>query len=240
MSYLDKIVLRKQVELNERPRRSQLTEVLKTNAFTVIAEIKRGSPSKGLLATIDNPEQLAEQYLEAGAGAVSVLTDQEFHACLHDLKRVAQSIASAPIIRKDFVIDPIQIAEAAVAGASTVLLIVKVLGARTKEMIHIASLFGLDTLVEVHDEEELNVALEAGASIIGVNNRNLTTFTTDISVSERLAKMIPKDVLKVSESGIHTRGDINRLKTCGYDAVLIGESIVTAPCPKEKIKELIG
>ncbi len=240
MSYLDNIIIRKQEELQRRPRRKRLSHILKNSPFTVIAEIKRGSPSKGKLATIESPAVLAQQYVAGGAGAISVLTDSEFYASLNDLQKVTEAIPEMPIIRKDFVIDPLQIAEAAAAGASTILLIVKILGSRTKDMINLAISLGLDALVEVHDEQELQVAIDAGAQIVGVNNRDLTIFTVDLSVSERLATLIPEGIFKVSESGIHTIEDIRRLKACGYDAVLIGESIVTADSPEQKIQELLS
>lgn len=239
MSYLDEIVLRKKEELKKNSR-SRLTKVLQENPFTIIAEIKRGSPSKGRLAKIDQPETLAKEYLEGGAKAISVLTDSDFFASIEDLHRVAKVLPETPLIRKDFIIAPIQIAEAAAAGASTVLLIVKVLRERTREMIELAEQLGLDALVEVHNEEEIKIAVDAGATIIGVNNRNLASFTVDLSHSESLAGIIPDNILKVSESGISSREDIQRLKNCGFQAALIGESIVTAEHPKHKIEELLA
>jgi indole-3-glycerol phosphate synthase len=240
MSYLDKIVTRKRKEFFEIPKREGLSAVLQREPFTLIAEIKRGSPSKGYLASIDSPEFLAEQYVQGGAGALSILTDSDFQGSLNDLQRVAESCQGTPIIRKDFVIDPLQIAEAVAAGASTVLLIVKILGKRTKEMIDLAKSLGMDALVEIHDEKELTIAIDAGATIIGVNNRDLTTFTVDLAVSERLAPMIPQGILRVSESGIKTHADIQRLKASGYHAALIGESLVTAENPQQKIEEFLS
>lgn len=211
---------------------------LPKGSLTVIAEIKRRSPSKGQIGVIKDPGVLSRIYYEGGAAAVSVLTDLEgFGGTIEDLKRVVEVQnrfknnypGPCPVLRKDFIIDEIQIAEALSAGASAVLLIVAGLGKeRTKELLDATHAFGLDALVEVHDEDELQIAIEAGAEIIGVNNRNLRDFSVSLETSYRLLPMIPDSAVKIAESGIEDCLDAWKLRDAGFNAILVGELLVKA------------
>lgn len=211
---------------------------LPRGSLTVIAEIKRRSPSKGQIGVIKDPGALSRVYHEGGASAISVLTDLEgFGGTIEDLKKVvavqnkfkSEYPGPCPVLRKDFVIDEIQIAEATSAGASAVLLIVAALGKeKTKELLDATHAFGLDALVEVHDEDELQVAIEAGAEIIGVNNRNLRDFNVSLETSFKLAPMIPEGVVKIAESGIEDCLDAWKLRDAGFNAILVGETLVRA------------
>ncbi len=208
-------------------------------SLAVIAEIKRKSPSKGQIAALRDPTQIARVYNEGGANCISVLTDLEgFGGTLDDLSTVVEAQQKAfgdkypgpcPVLRKDFIIDEIQIAEAAMAGAGAILLIVTALGKeRAKELLEATRAYGLDALVEVHDEEELEIALEIGADIVGVNNRNLKNFDENLENSLRLADKIPSDVVSVAESGIKECVDAWKFRDAGYNAVLVGEALVRA------------
>ncbi len=209
---------------------------LLNDEFNIIAEIKRYSPSAGEIKKIDDPVELAKEYVSGGASAISVLTDKQFfHGSLEDLEAVTKAIA-VPVLRKDFILHPYQIAEAYKFGASAVLLIVAVLNERLKEMLAACELIGIDPLIEVHDVNELYIALDCGAKIIGVNNRNLKTMELDLNIAENLSSRIPKGVIKVAESGIQTLGDVKRMKQAGYDAVLIGEALVKSEDPAEFIR----
>ncbi len=204
----------------------------------MIAEIKRKSPAKGNLAPIADPVLLASRYVAAGASAFSVLTDgQDFGGSLEDLQQIAKAFPEMPILRKDFIVDVKQIKETVRAGASAILLIVAVLGEKLPEMIASAIAYGLDPLVEVHDRKELEMALAAGAEIIGVNNRNLATFQIDLAVAEELATHIPPTLIRIAESGVRTATDAQRMRRAGYDAILVGEALVTASDPKELLEE---
>lgn len=206
----------------------------------VIAEVKKASPSKGVIRKDFDHVAIAKSYETAGAAAISVLTDKEFfHGSLSYLTDCGSSVA-LPVIRKDFIIDPYQIHEARAAGADAVLLIAALLDTeQLRAFLGVARELGMCALVEVHDEEELESALEANAGIIGINNRNLQTFEVDLETTFRLIKSIPRYVLKVSESGISSHADLVRLAEAGVDAVLVGESLMRAPDPGKKLKELI-
>jgi len=207
---------------------------LKGAGLSVIAEVKRRSPSKGDLAEIADPLVLARAYADGGASAVSVLTDHEFFGgSLEDLRTVAAM--GIPALRKDFLLHPLQFAEAAEAGASAVLLIVAAVGERTGELLGTAERLGLDVLVEVHDEAELETAVKAKARIIGVNNRNLETFEVDLATAEDLREKIPNGTVAVAESGIHSKADARRMADAGYDAVLVGEALVKSGDPAAAI-----
>lgn len=211
---------------------------LPMNTLTVIAEIKRKSPSKGHIGYIANPADLSRTYHAGGAAAISVLTDEEgFGGTMKDLKEVVKQQqrelgnfpGPCPVLRKDFIIDELQIAEAAAAGASAVLLIMAALGKeRCRELLNATYDMGLDALVEIHNEEELQMALDIGASVVGVNNRDLRTFDVDLETSLRLAPLIPKEILKVAESGIEESLDAWKLRDAGFNAVLVGEALVKA------------
>lgn len=219
---------------------SGFKEALSTPGLSVITEIKRKSPSKGELAAILDPVCLAERYISGGANAISILTDKKFFAGdIGDLVQVAEAIRTRriPIIRKDFIIDKIQIAEAAVAGASAILLIIAVLGKKAKILLDFARSINIDVLVEIHDQHELGIALDCGAEIIGVNNRNLKTLTVDTQHALHIVSAIPKTIIKVAESGITHPALAREYYRAGYDAVLIGESLVKSDDPEQFIRQ---
>jgi len=193
----------------------------------VIAEVKRRSPSRGEIRASFDPVACARAYSEGGAAAISVLTDETFFGGHLDYLAAVRGAAPMPLLRKDFVIDAYQIDEARVAGADAVLLIAAALG--PDELVALrerAEALGLCALVEVHDELELAVALDSGARVIGINNRDLRTFHTDLAVTERLAPRVPEGVVVVAESGIFTRTDMARLAASGAHAFLVGESLM--------------
>lgn len=215
-------------------------DVLKSSSLAVIAEIKRKSPSKGVIGLIEDPVQLAQRYILGGANALSILTDKEFFGGhMDDLSQVADNIHDQliPIIRKDFIIDTLQIAEAAVAGANAVLLIVSVLGKKTKALLEFARSINIDVLVEIHDHDELNIALDCGAEILGINNRDLNTFSIDTQRAFQMVSAIPNSVIKVAESGITDPALARQYYQAGFDAVLIGEALVKSDDPECFIQE---
>ncbi len=205
----------------------------------IIAEVKKASPSKGILKQDLDPGQQAAAYAEAGASAISVVTEEDFfEGDLGWVGKIAEA-SNLPVLRKDFVYESFQVYETRAAGASAILFIVAMLEpSELKDLLAIARQVKLDALVEVHDEAELGDALEAGASIIGVNNRDLKTFDVDLQTSLRLAKLIPDDRLFVVESGIHTKADIELLLDVGADAFLIGEHLITSTDPVTAIRGL--
>jgi len=206
----------------------------------VIAECKRRSPSRGVLAAQYDPVAIARKYEAGGAAAISVLTEPTFFdGALAHLTAVREAV-SVPVLRKDFVVDEYQLLEARAAGADAVLLIVAALA--QSDLVRLQARaweLGLAALVEVHDEE-LARAIGSGARLIGVNNRNLRTLTVDVGASDRLAAQMPANVVGVSESGLQTRGDLERLAAAGYRAFLIGERFMTDPDPARAIADLIG
>ncbi len=215
-------------------------KAISSGPCNIIAEVKCASPSRGrFVADFDYP-RIAQIYEREGASALSVLTDEKYF-CGHKkyLTEIKQKV-SLPVLRKDFIVDPIQLYETRAIGADAVLLIVRVLGDKLQEFISLAGNLGLAALVEVHTEGELKVALNAGAEIIGINNRNLDSFVTDINVSCELKELIPEDKIVVSESGIHTRDDIELLMKSGIKCFLIGEALITAADTAEKLRELRG
>jgi indole-3-glycerol phosphate synthase len=212
----------------------------------LIAEFKRASPSKGLIAGDLSPVDVARDYIDGGASAISVLTDEPFfQGSLNDLERISAIATQADplraVLRKDFIVDPYQIAEARAHGADVVLLIVAVLrGAVLRGMLESARDYGVEALVEVHDESEVEEALEAGAEVIGINNRDLRTFEVDLATTERLAPLIPKDRTIVAESGIFTSEDVRRLQDAGAHAILVGESLMRASDRQDAVRRLLG
>ncbi|MCL2367264.1 MAG: indole-3-glycerol phosphate synthase TrpC [Oscillospiraceae bacterium] len=214
---------------------------LRTEDIALICEIKKASPSKGIIAEDFPYVDIAKAYKEAGAAAISVLTEPfYFMGSDHYLSAIAD-VVEIPLLRKDFTVDSYMIYEAKLLGASAVLLICAILDKDTlAEYITLAHELGLSALVEVHSEEEITMALSAGARIIGVNNRNLKTFTVDIALSEHLRKCVPPEMLFVSESGISTPADIMQLRKIGAHAALIGESIMRSPDKKAQIDHLRG
>lgn len=217
---------------------------LRKPGVSLIAEIKRASPSRGLLRPELDPGQLAVTYVEGGAAAISVLTDERFfQGSLSDLVAVKNALGRAgrevPILRKDFVLDVYQVYQARVYGADAVLLIVAILETEElAELLALARELGMEALVEVHCEEELNRVLPLGPSIIGVNNRDLQDFSVDLATTLRLQPHMPRSAILVSESGIHRRADVERLARAGVDAILVGEALVTAEDVVGKIREL--
>jgi len=198
-----------------------------SETIAVIAEVKKASPSAGVICENFDSVQIAQNYASSGAQALSVLTDEKFFlGSLRDLEAV-RAATSLPILRKDFVIDELQIAEAAAAGADAVLLIVAALSQdELVRFIAHAKTYHLDTLVEIHTHEELDRALNTDAQIIGINNRDLTTFAVDLAVTERLSEKVPDAITLISESGIRTAKDVMRIRACGVDAILVGESLI--------------
>ncbi len=211
------------------------------NGRTVIAEVKKASPSKGVIRQDFDPLALALTYEASGAAAISVLTEKKFfQGSLDYLKQIRQQVA-LPLLRKDFVFDDYQVYEARAYGASAILLIVAILeDAQLQDLSHLAQTQGIDCLVEVHDEAECERALAQGVSLLGINNRDLRTFHTTIETSERLVQGMPSDVLVVSESGLSTRHQLDRLEAQGVRAFLIGETFMAAPDPGEPLRSLLG
>ena len=210
----------------------------------VIAEIKRASPSAGPIRPGADPAAIARAYADGGASAISVLTDKQYFDGDLAFLKLARSAVTLPLLRKDFVIDPIQIAEARMAGADAVLLIAAAFqpggDVRLSDCMMFASGYGIDALVEVHDDAELDVALAAGATLIGVNHRDLRTFAIDMSLTERIAKRVPAQVVLVAESGIRTAADVRRMADAGAHAILVGEQLMRAPSPGDALKELLA
>lgn len=258
VTILDDILAHKRVELDEARQRVSPDELQRrarssgpTLGFrqrleaapppAVIAEIKRRSPSKGLIRTDFDPVELARAYACGGAAALSVLTDEHFFGGHLDFLRRIRAAVGLPLLRKDFVVDAYQIDEARVAGADAVLLIVSALAQDELVSLHAhAAALGLDALVEVHDEGELERALDVGATLVGVNNRDLRTFEVDLGVTERLARRLPAgdDVFLVAESGIFGPEDIARLERAGARAHLVGESLMRQPDVAKALGEL--
>jgi len=209
-----------------------------TGRRAIIAEVKRHSPSKGVLNADLDAADLAGAYERGGAFAVSCLIEPDFFGGgLTDLAAVRRSV-SIPVLYKDFIVDPYQLWQARACGADLALLIVALLGPDLGDYLTEAAEAGMGTLVEVHDEEELKLALDAGAPFIGVNNRNLKTFETDLAVGERLMGLMPPGVKSVAESGMKSRSDMDRMAKAGANAFLIGESLVTSPDPEKALKAL--
>jgi indole-3-glycerol phosphate synthase len=205
-----------------------------------IAEIKRASPSAGPIRPGADPAAIAREYAAAGATALSVLTDRTYFDGDLAFLGQARAAVATPLLRKDFVIDPIQIAEARAAGADAVLLIVAALPDSLAALVASARAYGLDALVEVHDEAELDAALAAGASLIGVNHRDLKTFEIDMTLTARIARRVPADIVLVAESGIRAPDDVRRLGDAGAHAVLVGEQLMRATSPGAALAELLA
>jgi len=258
MMILDKIAAHKKGEVQEskerHPQRAlekRIAGLNETRDFkaalaredriSLIAEIKQASPSAGIIRDDFDPMKIAQIYEKEGADAISVLTDEEFFQGSLVTLSLINKMFSLPLLRKDFIIDPYQIYEARAFGADAILLIVSLLSPDTLlSYLRTARELGLSALVEVHTEEELHIAVDAGAEIIGINNRNLKTFAVDIENTLRLLPDFPKDTLCVSESGIRTADDIDILRQAGVDAILIGTAFMKARNIAEKVRELIG
>lgn len=211
------------------------------NGVAVIAECKRRSPSRGVLRPEYDPVAIARSYAAAGAAAISILTEPTFFDGSLEHLAAVRGAVTLPLLRKDFVISEYQLCEARAAGADAVLLIVGALRPVEVHVLHEqAAALGLDVLVEVHDATELAIAIDAGARIVGVNNRNLRTLQVDVRVSEELIAGMPPHVIAVSESGLRAAADLMRLRACGYRAFLIGEGFMTADDPGTELEELLA
>lgn len=252
---LDEIVANKHSEVASRKRRVSLAEfrtraesvpeardfasALRGENVALIGEIKRASPSRGAISAEADPIRVASIYAENGASAISVLTDKKyFDGTPNDLKAVRVAV-DVPILRKDFIVDEYQVYESRALQADAILLIVRILSdAQLKDYLALARSLGMHTLVEVHDEAELERALATDTKIIGINNRNLVDFTVDLATTERLAPRIPQDRVIVAESGVFTKADVERCAHIGADAVLVGEALMRAEDIRARVAEL--
>lgn len=256
MTVLDEIVSRTRTRLQEEPkpdRRTAEEAAASREAFAfrralqegegprVIAEIKAASPSAGSIVADPDVERIAREYAAGGAAALSVVTEPEFfRGSLAWIAR-AKGAARLPVVMKDFVVEPSQIVRGIAAGADAILLLASLLEpARLSDYISLLEAYGCDALVEVHDEAELEKAIEAGAALVGVNNRDLRDFSVDLATSERLAAHMPAHVTRVAESGIRTRADIDRLASAGFRAFLVGESLLRTADRTAAVKALVG
>jgi indole-3-glycerol phosphate synthase len=256
---LDKIIARKKLEISEQKElipldeiRQNLTVVKPVRGFkkavaapgkvNLIAEIKKASPSRGVIRSDFDPEAIARVYESNGAAAISVLTDREFfQGDLSFLARVRSVTSAVPVLRKDFIIDEYQVYQSRLAGADAILLIVAALDLPTlNRFLGIARDMGLDCLVEVHSKDELSIALNTDASIIGINNRDLRTFKTDIQTTYKLMQTMPEDRVVVSESAISSREDVEFLERWGVNAMLVGESLMRSDDIGLKMKQLMS
>ncbi|MCL2206495.1 MAG: indole-3-glycerol phosphate synthase TrpC [Fibromonadales bacterium] len=214
-------------------------QALRKDGISFICEVKKASPSRGVIVEDFPYLKIAKEYEAAGASAISVLTEPEFFKGEDEYLQCIAKEVKIPVLRKDFIIDAFQIYEAKFLGASAVLLICAILeNEKLKKFIELAHSIGLSSLVEVHNEEETENALNAGAKIIGINNRDLKTFNVDLQTTKRLCSLIPSHAIKVSESGIKTPEDMQFLRECGVDAVLIGESFMLAQDKKGYMERL--
>lgn len=255
-STLDTIVARVRADLEDRrargvvadvapaetgPRRGFRKALAQAGGINVVAEFKRRSPSRGAIREDLAPEDVARRYERSGAAALSVLTEPHFFGgSLADLK-AARAAVSLPVLRKDFIVDRAQVDETVAAGADAILLIVAALDGSTLETLHRAATDrGLDVLVEVHDAGELDRALSCGATLVGVNNRDLKTMEVRLETCLDLRARIPASCVAVAESGIKTASDVERLAAAGYHAILVGESLMSAPEPGEALRDLLA
>lgn len=257
MTILDTIVARKRIEIdsakNERPRETleallgqappvrDFTASLRAPGLRVIAEVKKASPSAGVIRADFDPVKIAQIYERHGAACVSVLTDEHFFQGHLDFLKAIRREGSIPILRKEFILDEYQLIEARAAGADAVLLIAEILpGDEMKTLLRQATALGLHVLVELHDADQLSRVVDAGAELIGINNRDLRTFKTSLDHTLDLLPAVPKDCVVISESGIKTNADMRRLETAGVKAVLVGESLMRSPDIGAALDELRG
>jgi indole-3-glycerol phosphate synthase len=254
---LDKIIAQKREELEQRKKVAtivylqeritwqrptlDLALALKSDHIQLVAEVKQASPSRGMLSSNFNPLELAQTYAEGGAAAISVLTEANYFMGSIDYLPAIKEVVGLPLLRKDFIFDPYQIYESRAYGADALLLIAAILSReQLKELASLSHSLGLKCLVEVHNEGEVERAVVSEVEIIGINNRDLNTFAVDITTSRRLRPLIPQEQIVVSESGIKSKRDIEKLIKWGVDAVLVGETLVTANDVRAKIKELLS
>jgi len=225
----------------DAPNGPLLGAALQGSTVAVIAEVKRRSPSKGWIQPEMNAAEQAKSYEKAGASAISVLTEPRHFAGSPEDLVAAREVVSVPILKKDFHLERVQLLEAKAIGASAALLIVRALGPRSlREMVTAAKELSLEVVVEIRDENELDLALETGASIIGINNRNLETLEMDPSTSERLLRRVPIGIVAIAESGVTGRADVERVARAGADAVLVGSAVSSASNPAEAVRTLTG
>ena len=253
----DKIIAQKREEVKQRKKVATITNLqeliarqrpaldlalaLKDNRIRLIAEVKQASPSRGVLSRNLNPTELAQIYAEGGAAAISVLTEANYFMGNIEHLAAIKEVVELPLLRKDFIFDPYQVYESRAYGADALLLITAILSQeQLKELVSLSHSLCLKCLVEVHNETEVERALLSAAEIIGINNRNLNTFVVDINTTRRLRQLVPKEKIVVSESGIKSRKDMEKLGKWGVDAVLVGEALVTADDVRAKIKELLS
>lgn len=251
---LDEIVRHKKKEVEEKKRIKPVEELineikggysgnfkktLQKEGISIIGEIKKASPSKGIIKDEFDPVKIAKVYEKVDIDAISVLTEKEFFKGDDNYIREVKKVSSKPILRKDFIVDEYQIYESKILGADAVLLIVSVLGDNLNTFYNLSKSVGLDALVEVHDRQQLAIALEAECDIIGINNRDLKTFNVDINTTENLIKYIPQSTIIVSESGIKIPEDVRNLASLGVDAVLIGETFMKIIDDIDKITNFV-
>jgi indole-3-glycerol phosphate synthase len=258
MTILDQIVERTLVRLRDEPmdvedvRRAARDQAAARTPFAfwtalardgvnVIAEIKSASPSAGPIVDVPDVEAIARAYKAGGAAAISIVTEPEFFRGSTAWIARAKAGSALPVIMKDFILEPSQLMRGIAAGADAILLLASLLDARRiMDFIGLLEAYGCDALVEVHDEQELDRALEGGARIIGVNNRDLRNFDVDLGISERLGALMPPDQIRVAESGIRTRADVDRLRAAGFHAFLVGESLLRQGDRTAAVRTLVG
>jgi indole-3-glycerol phosphate synthase len=224
-----------------RAGRRDFRAALRARVPAVIAEVKKASPSRGVLCADFDPARIAGDYLRGGAAAISVLTDESFfQGSLANLETVRAAV-DVPVLRKDFTIAHQHVVEAAAHGADAILLIAAILGERElRDFRESAARYGMAALVEVHNRRELDAAVASGSEIVGVNNRDLSTFEVTLETSLRLAEHMPAGVVRISESGIHCAADVARLRAAGYDAFLVGEHLMKSGDPAAALRQLVG
>lgn len=257
MTVLDQIVARTRERLRSEPmdvedtRRAAMEQASRRTPFAfskalgatqirVIAEIKSASPSAGSIVDDPDVEAIAADYARGGAAALSIVTEPEFFRGSHAWIARAKAGSGLPVVMKDFVVEPSQLMRGIAAGADAILLLASLLDAdRIRDFIGLLDAYGCDALVETHDEQELERAVAGGARLIGVNNRNLQDFSVDLATSERLGALMPADVIRVAESGIKTRADVDRLRAAGFHAFLVGESLLRQNDRARAVRELV-
>lgn len=225
----------------QTPPRGFQNAIEKHDGPALIAEIKKASPSKGLIRADFDPVSLAQAYFDGGATCLSILTDEPSFQGANDYFIAARAKVPLPCIRKDFIIDPIQVIESRSIGADCILIIMACLDdIQAREIFDTATQLGMDSLIETHNESEMERALELGGRLLGVNNRDLRSFNVDLAITERLSKIVPKDAILVAESGIFTNSDILRMQKCDAKAFLVGESLMRQDDVTKATKELLG
>jgi len=227
----------------EQPPPHDFASALHGQHIQLIAEVKKASPSRGVICSDFNPAEIAQTYASSGASAISVLTEARyFQGSLNHLRDIKEALGNGrlPLLRKDFIHDPYQVYESRAYGADSLLLIVAILSLeKLEELLSLSHQLNMNCLVEIHSENELEIALSSRARIIGINNRNLNTFSVDLTATQRLRPLIPSNKIVVSESGIKNRSDMEKMEEWGVDAVLIGDALMSAPDIAAKMKELL-